>query len=129
MELLQKRKVYIINRSKLTSMDHQNQGKPASSGKEQENKTTTIKISETTRERLNHLKEHKEESADTLITKALNIINLCARSPGLAARILRDIEKSKKRKELLENPEGMIKRKNQTPNQNKMQVKPASTQK
>lgn len=73
-------------------------------------RTTTIKISESTRERLNHLKEHKEESSDTLINKALNILNVCARSPGLAARILRDIEKSKKRKELLENPEGAIKK-------------------
>jgi hypothetical protein len=75
-----------------------------------EMRTTTIKISEITRERLNHLKEHKEESSDTLINKALNIINVCARSPGLAARILRDIEKSKKRKELLENPEALIKK-------------------
>jgi hypothetical protein len=72
--------------------------------KNQEFKTTTIKVAESTRERLNHLKEHKEESADTLINKALNIINLCARSPSLASRILKDIEKSKKRKEILENP-------------------------
>jgi len=35
------------------------------------------------------------------IIKAINILNVCSRSPGLAARILRDIEKSKKRKELL----------------------------
>jgi predicted DNA-binding protein len=124
-KLLQKRKVYIINQSKLGIMEALNPVKPASSNQEQENKTTTIKISETTKERLNHLKEHKEESADTLITKALNIINLCARSPSLAARILRDIEKSKKRKELLENPESMIKRKNPgTNSQNKGQVKP-----
>jgi maleate cis-trans isomerase len=74
-------------------------------------KTTTIKISEITKERLNHLKEHKEESADSLITKALNIVNLCARSPSLASRILRDIETSKKRKELLENSDSVISRK------------------
>lgn len=73
-------------------------------------KTTTIKIFESTRDRLNHLKEHKEESSDTLINKALNIINVCARSPGLAAKILRDIEKSKKRKELLDNPESITKK-------------------
>jgi len=77
---------------------------------ENELRTTTIKISDTTRERLGHLREHKEESADTLINKALNIINLCARSPGLAARVLRDIEKSKKRKELLDNPDALIKK-------------------
>jgi len=73
-----------------------------------ENKTTTIKVSEGTKLRLDHLKEHKEESSDTLINKALNILNVCMRSPGLAGRILRDIEKTKKRKELLESPENLI---------------------
>lgn len=77
-------------------------------------KTTTIKISDKTKERIEHLKEHKEESFDTLINKALNILNVCSRSPGLAARILRDIEKSKKRKELLENPDKMIKKKQES---------------
>ena len=75
---------------------------------QEENKSTTIKISEKTRERIEHLKEHKEESADSLINKALNILNICIRSPALAGRILRDIEKTKKRKELLENPEKMM---------------------
>ena len=78
----------------------------------EEFRSTTIKISEKTRDRLNHLKEHKEESSDTLINKALNIINLCARSPSLASRILKDIEKSKKRKQLLENPDSFMPRKN-----------------
>ena len=78
-------------------------------GKE-ENKATTIKISERTRERIEHLKEHKEESADSLINKALNILNICMRSPSLAAKILKDIEKTKKRKELLDNPETALAR-------------------
>ncbi|MBM3247049.1 hypothetical protein FJZ17_00720 [Candidatus Pacearchaeota archaeon] len=81
----------------------------------QEIKTTTIKISEKTRERIEHLKEHKEESADSLINKALNILNICVRSPALAGRILRDIEKAKKRKELLEHPETIIKKKPSQP--------------
>lgn len=76
-------------------------------------KATTIKISYQTKERIEHLKEHKEESFDTLINKAINILNVCSRSPSLAARILRDIEKSKKRKELLDNPDEMIKKKEQ----------------
>ncbi len=75
---------------------------------ENEIKTTTIKVTEKTRDRLEHLKEHKEESADTLINKAINILNICMRSPSLAGRILRDIEKTKKRKELLENPEKVL---------------------
>jgi hypothetical protein len=78
----------------------------------EENKATTIKVSERTRERIEHLKEHKEESADSLINKALNILNICMRSPSLAAKILRDIEKTKKRKELLENPEKIISKNN-----------------
>jgi hypothetical protein len=78
---------------------------------EQEIKTTTIKIYEKTKERLEHLKEHKEESFDTLINKALNILNVCMRSPTLAGKILRDIDKSKKRKELLENPDKLMPKK------------------
>jgi len=83
----------------------------------EENKNTTIKVSEGTKVRLDHLKEHKEESADTLINKALNILNVCVRSPSLAGRILRDIEKTKKRKELLENPDTMIVKKSSASNQ------------
>jgi hypothetical protein len=78
---------------------------------DQELRTTTIKISEKTKERLEHLKEHKEESFDTLINKAINILNVCMRSPSLAGKILRDIDKSKKRKEFLENPDKIMPKK------------------
>lgn len=77
-------------------------------------KTTTVKITENTRDRLEHLKEHKEESFDTLINKSLNILNLCKRSPGLAARVLKDIDKTKKRKELLEDPDSALKKKQES---------------
>lgn len=97
-KLRQKHKVYILNQSKPNM-------------KKQEIKTTTVKITERTRDRLEHLKEHKEESVDSLVNKILNILNICARSPSLAARILKDIEKTKKRKELLENPEVIVKKK------------------
>jgi hypothetical protein len=79
-------------------------------GKTKEN-STTIKIAEKTKERLDHLKEYPGESYDVIINKNLNILNICLRRPGLAARILRDIEKSKKRKELIENPETATKKK------------------
>ena len=72
---------------------------------------TTIKLSDKTKQRLDHLKEYTGESYDTIINKNLNILNICMRSPGLAARILRDIEKSKKRKELIENPDSVIRKK------------------
>lgn len=70
--------------------------------------STTIKIAEKTKERLDHLKEYPGESYDAIINKNLNILNICIRRPALAARILRDIEKSKKRKELISNPEKAI---------------------
>jgi hypothetical protein len=73
--------------------------------------STTIKLAEKTKQRLDHLKEYPGESYDTIINKNLNILNICMRSPSLAARILRDIEKSKKRKELIENPDSVIRKK------------------
>ena len=56
--------------------------------------STTIKLSDKTKQRLEHLKEYPGESYDDIINKNLNILNICMRSPALAARILRDIEKS-----------------------------------
>ncbi len=73
--------------------------------------STTIKLSEKTKQRLDHIKEYPSESYDAIINKNLNILNICMRSPSLAARILRDIEKSKKRKELIANPDSVIRRK------------------
>ena len=78
--------------------------------KKNQESSTTIKISDKTKERLNHLKEYTGESYDSIINKNLNILNICVRRPGLAARILRDIEKSKKRKELIENPDSIVKK-------------------
>jgi predicted DNA-binding protein len=91
---------------------------------EQEIKTTTIKIYDKTKERLEHLKEHKEESFDTLINKAINILNVCMRSPSLAGKILRDIDKSKKRKELLENPDKLMPKKKTASPEIKVITKP-----
>ena len=74
-------------------------------------KITTIKISTQTKERLDHLKEHEKESYEETIKKALNILNITKRSPMLGARIMRDIERGKKRVNLLDNPDKLIKRK------------------
>ena len=100
-KLRQKHKVYIVN-----------QGIPIM--KKNNLKTTTIKISERTRERLEHLKEHKEESADTIVNKALNLLNICSKNPQLASKLLADMEQSKKRKLLLDNPETVLRTKRQT---------------
>jgi len=72
---------------------------------------TTIKISKKTKERLDHLNEHKE-TYDAVINKVLNIINICLKNPLLANKILRDMEKSRKLGNLIDNPEKILKRKN-----------------
>lgn len=69
---------------------------------------TTIKLNKKTKERLDHLKENSNETYDQVINKSFNILNICMKSPGLAAKILKDIEKTKKRKELIENPASAI---------------------
>ncbi len=82
-------------------------------------KITTIKLAKETKERLDNLKQHGRESYDEIIKKLLNILNICKRSPSLAARILRDIDRSKKRETLIENPEKLLKKK--TPVASQMQ--------
>lgn len=83
---------------------------------------TTIKLSDKTKQRLDHLKEYAGESYDAIINKNLNILNICIRSPGLAARILRDIEKSKKRKELIENPDSIIRKRPTQKSENSLSI-------
>lgn len=74
-------------------------------------KITTIKISPETKSRLDHLKEHKKESYEEVLKKALNILNISRRSPMLGAKILRDIDRGKKRENLIANPEKISGRK------------------
>jgi len=66
-----------------------------------EKKVTTLKLSTETKARLDKLKEHEAESYDLVINKALNILNICVKNPDVAAKILMDIEKSKKRTEMI----------------------------
>jgi predicted transcriptional regulator len=68
-------------------------------------KTTTIKLNRATKERLEHMREQESETYDFLINKALNILNLCRKSPAVSYRILRDIERSKKRNKLISSSE------------------------
>lgn len=74
------------------------------------NKITTIKLAKETKERLDNLKQHEKESYDGLLKRLLNILNICKKSPSLAARILQDIDHSKNREKLIENPD-QVKRK------------------
>jgi hypothetical protein len=80
------------------------------------NSITTIKLDKKTKERLEHLREHKE-TYNEIINKTLNILNICLKNPILANKILRDMERSRKLGNLVENPEKILKRKTSKPQQ------------
>lgn len=65
-------------------------------------KITTIKLEKETKDRLEHLREHDKESYDELIKKMLYIINAFSKNSGLGNKILRNIERIKRRKEIYE---------------------------
>jgi hypothetical protein len=77
--------------------------------KNTKDKITTIKLDKKTKDRLEHLREHKE-TYNEIINKALNILNICLKNPYLANKILRDMERGRKLGNLLENPEKILKR-------------------
>ncbi len=60
---------------------------------------TTIKISRKTKERLDNLKEYKEESYEEILKKMLYILNLIRKSPELGNKALGHIDKNIKRKQ------------------------------
>lgn len=70
---------------------------PENDKKAQNLEITTIKLKKITKERLDHVKEHERESYDEVINKALNILNICVKNPLLAGRVLRNMEATKKR--------------------------------
>ena len=51
-------------------------------------KISTIKLREMTKERVHKLKEYKNESYDEIINKILEILNVCKSSPERARKIL-----------------------------------------
>ncbi len=60
------------------------------------NEITTIKIQRETKERLERLREHKRESYDEIVQKALGILSVCMTSPIRAQAKLRVMERQKK---------------------------------
>ncbi len=62
-------------------------------------KITTIKLSEETKQRLNHLKEHEKESYDEVLKKMLHILNTFRSNPVKARGILHTIDRNIKKKE------------------------------
>jgi hypothetical protein len=91
-------------------MAKNSKSKPGRDKNNSSNKITTIKLDNKTKQRLEHLREHKE-TYNEVINKALNILNICLKKPLLANKILRDIERSRKRENLIENPDKILKKK------------------
>lgn len=63
-----------------------------------DNKSTTIKVSKKTKNRLDKLKSHKRETYDDVLQKVLNILNVCLVTPDKARAILIKIDKDRKEK-------------------------------
>ncbi len=57
--------------------------------------TTSLKLSQNTKSRLDRLKEYERETYDEVINKILNIINISIRNPPAGARIFRNIQRKK----------------------------------
>lgn len=59
---------------------------------------TTIKITHSTKNRLDHLKEYKRESYNEVLEKILNILNLVGKNPTFANRALKNLDRKIKGK-------------------------------
>jgi len=66
-----------------------------------QDKITTIKLKQETKDRLDGLKEHPRETYDDVIIKTLNIINITIRSPLAGSKIFRKIKQKKSRKDIV----------------------------
>lgn len=65
-------------------------------------KITTIKIERETKARLDKLKEHERESYNQVIKKILYILNLVRKNPLLGNRVLSNIDRNIKRRQVYE---------------------------
>ena len=69
------------------------------------NKTTTIKLSKETKNRLEGLKEHERETYEQVIKKIFYILNQIRKDPISANRTLSKIDSNVKRKQAYEKSE------------------------
>lgn len=63
---------------------------------ENKSKMTTIKLSKSTKDRMDGLKVYKRESYDDILQKVLNVLSICKVNPAEARRRLMLIEQEKK---------------------------------
>ncbi|MDP2925175.1 MAG: hypothetical protein Q8N99_02270 [Nanoarchaeota archaeon] len=64
-------------------------------------KITTIKITSETRERLNKLKEYERETFNEVINKIFYVLNTLKKNPEKAQRVLLNIDRRIKRKDII----------------------------
>lgn len=60
-------------------------------------KITTIKLSEETKHRLDHLKLYPRETYDEIVQRLLNILNLTIKNPQASRARLINLDKQRKR--------------------------------
>lgn len=60
-------------------------------------KITTIKLSESTKKRIEHLKIYTRETYEEIIQRLLNILNVTIKNPEAARHKLISLEKQRKR--------------------------------
>ena len=65
------------------------------------NEITTIKISKDTRERLMKLKEYERETFNDIVNKMFYVLNICKKSPEKSQKILNNIDKRIKRRQIM----------------------------
>jgi len=65
------------------------------------NEITTIKITKETRERLNKLKEYERETFNDVVNKIFYVLNICKKSPEKSQKILNNIDKRIKRRQIM----------------------------
>jgi len=61
-----------------------------------ENKITTVKLTKTTKQRIDKIRVHKRDSYDEILQRILNILNDCRIAPERARAKLRSIERRKR---------------------------------
>ncbi|VVB77572.1 Uncharacterised protein [uncultured archaeon] len=62
---------------------------------------TTIKISTETKERLEKLREYDRETFNDVLNKMFYVLNICKKDPMKAQRILNNIDRRIKRKDVI----------------------------
>jgi Zn-finger protein len=69
---------------------------------EENNKITTIKVKQKTKERIDKLRVHRKDSYDEILQRLLGILNVCRADPDQAQERLEKMESLRKRNKVKE---------------------------